>query len=120
MNTIPVPEHLRKVRPLPTLAELEEVERLGQEFHDALEGVSIKVESMDSAWANEAIEPEALPTHEQIGFLYLFGYWMQMRAEEVSDLARRIEGSLPGLESLRTDAPMQAARKAAEEGRGDA
>jgi hypothetical protein len=60
----------RRLRPLPTLAELEQVEELGGQFFHELENVALQVKSMDDAWNDEGIEPEALPTHEQIGQLY--------------------------------------------------
>jgi hypothetical protein len=85
----------RKTRPLPTLAELENVEALGQRFHDALEDVACQVEAIDDAWTNDRIAPETLPTHEQIGYLYLFAHYVEMRADEVRDLANKITGALP-------------------------
>jgi hypothetical protein len=64
----------RQLRPLPTLAELEEVEDLGARFFNELEQVRSRVTSMDDAWNDEGTAPETLPSHEQIGYLYLFAY----------------------------------------------
>jgi hypothetical protein len=102
----------RKNRPLPTLAELEEVEALGGRFHDALENISIQVEAVDEAWNVESIEPETFPTHEQIGELFLFAYYMDGRATEIRDHAKRIMGALPGLGTIAADVELwRAAQK---------
>jgi hypothetical protein len=96
----------RKTRPLPTLAKTEEVEALGSRFHRALEDIVLQAQAVEDAWEGEGIEPSTLPTHEQIGYLYLFAYYMQMRAGEIRDLADRLEGSLPVLHGITLDAPL--------------
>jgi hypothetical protein len=101
----------RKTRPLPTLAELERVEALGQRFHDALENVSSQVETVDELWNLELVEPKTMPTHEQIGQLYLFAHYMNLRADEIRDHAERIVGALPGLGTTAADVALAQAAK---------
>jgi hypothetical protein len=101
----------RKNRPLPTLAELEEVEALGNRFYDKLESAAFRVKSMDEAWNEESIAPELLPTHEQIGYLYLFAHYMDMRADEIRREANEILVALSGLGIIQTDVPLRRAAK---------
>jgi hypothetical protein len=56
---------------------------------------------VDDAWNDEDTAPETLPSHEQIGYLYLFAYYMNMRAEEISREASQIMGALRDSESSR-------------------
>jgi hypothetical protein len=100
----------RQLRPLPKLAELEEVEELGGRFYNKLEKVAFRVKSMDEAWNEERIAPKSLPTHEQIGYLYLFAYYMSMRASEIRREADEIMVALSGLGIIQTDVPLKESR----------
>jgi hypothetical protein len=60
--------------------------------------------------------PDQLPTHEQIGYLYLFAHYSQMQAEQLRNRADEILEALPWLYSITEDT----AAKAAAEGREDA
>jgi hypothetical protein len=97
----------RRTRPLPTLAATEEVDRLGSAFFNALEDVTLQVETVANLWEHEGIAPDQLPTHEQIGYLYLFAHYSKLQADQIRDEANRIMAALPLLESTRVDVPLR-------------
>ncbi len=107
-----MPSTTRRPTSVPTLDGLDKIEAALQAGYDELERVTWRVErNAKERLGVDADLEDALPTHEQIGYLFLFAHYMEMRGADIAEHADRIIGALPCLDSVRTDVPLQRAHR---------
>ena len=90
------------LRPLPTPEELTEAERLLSVAHDEFEfivgclvGFNRSFESNIYSDVPERIAPEVMPTVGDVGRFYLFAHYLELRSQELHDMAEKIVAELP-------------------------
>ncbi len=101
------------LRPLPTPEELNEVEQILSDAHDECEFIAGVFVSFARSFEYDGIVPEVLPTDADVGRFYLFAHYLELRSQELHDMAERIVAELPELGNMAANV------KLAEGGVGD-
>lgn len=95
-------------RPLPTPEELTEAERLLSVAHDEHEIVVDVFVRFARSFEGGGIVPEVLPTEGDVGRFYLFAHYLELRSQELHDMADRIVAELPVLGTMPADVKLRA------------
>ena len=96
----PNPRHRHGAGPLPLDEETQRVRDLLRDAFDAVEDIDIRVRRVRDAWEVGRNAPSRLPTHEDVGRLFLFAAEVRSYADSLREIAETMVGSQPAYGSI--------------------
>lgn len=98
--------------PLPTDDEIAEAEKLLQEMHDEIEGLVGATRRFSRQFEENRAIPDVLPTHADVGRLYLFAHYLELRSWDLAQFSKEIVEALPLLGEMPSNVEIYLAREA--------